>query len=244
MPTIRDFMSDIKATLGLGIDDAEWSDGALAYNVGLNIDLLKKQYLDRRMSRGDDRSVSQEISTFLLPIADETETGRRYFTMPAPVFELAHGGGIAFISYVRTDLPVNCAPQVARVQYSPTTWQELMLIEADPIQRPSKPRPRYIRGSRQRTYLFGQDADIQTLEVGLYLTFPPLTEVDIDQDIPLPAHLIEPLRRMTLQQGNWLMLQPQERLLNDGRANNVGERVPQAPRLISVNDSSQITGND
>jgi hypothetical protein len=171
MPTIRDFMSDIKATLGLGIDDAEWSDGALAYNVGLNIDLLKKQYLDRRMSRGDDRSVSQEISTFLLPIADETETGRRYFTMPAPVFELAHGGGIAFISYVRTDLPVNCAPQVARVQYSPTTWQELMLIEVDPIQRPSKPRPRYIRGSRQRTYLFGQDADIQTLEVGLYL--PP-----------------------------------------------------------------------
>lgn len=243
MPTIADFMADIKATLGLGIDDAEWSDGALAYNVGLCIDKLKQQDLSRQGRSGDEVRNQSELSTFLVPVLDDTAMARRYFELPGVVYDLPHDGGIGFIAYVRTDIPQNCPPQVARVQYSPTTWQELRLLYGDKIQQPSQARPRYIR-TRGRVYVFGQDPDISQLEVGLFLTFPPLTDIDIDQEIPLPAHLLEPLRRMVLQAGNWLMLQPQERYLNDGRANNVGATVPQAPRLISVNDPSQITGND
>ena len=234
--TIRDLMSDIKATLGLGIDDAEWSDGPLLYNIGLAIDKLQQQHIARQMSRGQYNTLTNEVSTFTVPVQTDTTYNRRYFTLPGPIYDLPFNGGIDYIAYFRNDIDINCTPQVALVQYEPMSWREFALLKEDPLQAPSPQYPRYIRSSDNNVYLFGQDPMITSVEVGLYLSFPELPTVNIDDKIPLPPALVFDLRRILLQMGNWLMLQPHERLLNDGRANNVGERVQPAPPLMSINN--------
>jgi len=235
MPTIADFMADIKETLGLNIDDAEWSDGALAYNIGLAIDHVKVQDLNRSSRRGDEVANMSEVSRFVVPLSTDDTYGMRYFDMPGPVYDLPHNGGIDHIAYYRLGLPANCPPQVARVQYSPTTWKLLPLIQHDPLQRPSEERPRYIR-ERNKTWVIGQSPQITSVQMGLYLSFPPLSNIDINEEINLAPQLLFNVRRMVLQSGNWLMLQPQERLLNDGRANNVGTETRPTPPIMSIND--------
>lgn len=240
MTTVRDLLSDIKATLGLGIDDAEWSDGSIVYNIGMAVDLLKHQELARQMRANDQERNMTHVSTFTVPLLTDPAYERRYFAMPGPVYNLPNNGGIEYIAYFRLGLPPNCPPQVARVQYSPTSWRELPMLYADPIQAPSPERPRYIR-TPTVTWLFGQDTQIATIEVGLYLSFSPITTIDIDADLDISPDMLFNVRRMVLQQGNWLMLQPHERLLNDGRANNVGQPPRPTPPIMSVNDPATTT---
>lgn len=233
--TIRDLLEDVKATLGLGIDDAEWDDGSIIYNIGVAYDKIKGQDLKRGSRSGESASDMTDVSTFLVPLLTDTTYNRRYFQMPGPAFDVPVNGGIEYLAYYRPDIPPNCPPEVARVQYQATTWRELALLYADPLQKPSPERPRFIRAPNQ-TWVFGQSPQVTQVELGLYLSFSPLDSIDLDAQLNLPVHRVFDLRRMVLAQGNWLMLQPQERLLNDGRANNIGEPVRPSPPQISVKD--------
>lgn len=239
MNTIRDLLEDVKATLGLNIDDAEWAEGAILYNIGLAYDKIKGQDLRRHLSTGARPGEMSDVSTFKVPVLTDPVYERQYFEMPGPLFDLPDNGGIAYMAYYRIGLPPNCPPEVARTRFYPTTWDELSLLYGDPLQAPNEDRPRYIRAP-ERTWLFGLSQLIEEVEVGLYLGFPDLDSINPNTELNLPAHRVFDLRRMVLAQGNWLMLQPQERLLNDGRANDVGQRPQPTPPAMSVNDPLMI----
>lgn len=238
---IGDFIDEIKLALGETIDDAMLDDGAIAYHTGLGINKLRKRFANRMVRGNDARGLMDFVSTFA-PITLETDAtlGYRYFTMPGEIYDLPNGRGIDYISYYKNDLPWNCPPQVARAQFDATTWREFRMLYADPIEAPSPERPRYIQDP-SRCYVFGVQPQVLTVQVGLVLAFDPLSIVDLDETIPLPPEAMYDLRRLVLGAGNWILLQPNERLSNDGRDFPVGQQKPQTQVPISVNDPIIVT---
>jgi hypothetical protein len=232
--TVGDFRDEIKLALGENIDDAIWSDLAIEYNIRLAANKLKKQALTKMYRANDMKSAVDMVSTVVLTLALDPNTDYRYVTPPTESFDLPQGQGINYASYYRLGLPPNCPPQVARAQFSITTWRELMLIYSDPLQRPSPQRPRFIPGDK-RVYVFGVDPQITQIQMGLYLALDT-DSIDPTDVIALPPETMFDLRRIVLMTGNWILLTPNERLQNDGRDVAINAPKQAAPQIVSVND--------
>ena len=112
-------------------------------------------------------------------------------------------------------------------------------------QRPQSDRPYFARARaktgetyKDRVYLFGVSTEIKHLLVGLYAA-PDYTEIDPDEDIGLPPHLLMPLKQMVIDLERWALQIPQERLKNDGRDFEPNQIV-RTERQMSLNNPIQL----
>ena len=241
--TIRDFRDELKMALGEGIDDAVWSDLAIEYNIRIAANKLKKQALQKMYAKNDMKGAVDYVTSAPYALALDATLEYRYATKPSGVFDLPQGSGINYISYYRPGLAANCPPQVAKAQFYSTTWRELPMLYADPLQAPSEKRPRYIV-ENDRVFIFGVNPLITQVQMGLYLAMDP-NSIDDTEEITLSPETLFDLRRMMLTVANWTILSPTERLLNDGRDRAAGEVRPSPPpQVLSVNDPILTTPND
>lgn len=241
--TLRWFIGELRVALGETIDDSLLSDRALVYYVSLCLNKVKEQEIARALRRNDSTQLQSYVHTFQnIPVLEDAVRDRRYVTLPTNVYGVRNGRGVDFVAYYRIGLGANCPPEVARVQFDATTWRELLDLyqSKDPIRMPSAVRPRYIQEDG-RLYLFGMEPQVKSLELGLLSSFDPATGLGMDEEVPVSPETLFDIRRMVLSLGSWVLLQPNERLLNDGRDWAVGERKPPAGPAISVNDPIMVT---
>lgn len=232
--TIADFRDELKLALGETIDDAIWSDLAIEYNTRLAVNKLMKQVLSKKHAANDMRSIVDMVSTVVLDLQFDATLEYRYIDLPGETFNLPNGLGINYASYYRLGLPANCPPQVAKAQFWITTWRELPLLSDDPLQAPSAQRPRFIP-TEDQVYFFGINPLITQVQMGLVMAMDPVG-LDDTEEIRLPAESMFDLRRMMLQTGNWVLMQPAERYTNEGTDFLPGQPKPPPPPAISVND--------
>lgn len=252
MPTYNGIVDDILDTLGYGHDDALRNRNAVLYNVILVANKLKAQQLSKNIKTGDHRSSTDMLSTYIVPIthnnvADDvvTDFDASYFDLPRSVYDVGNGGGINFVRYLRNDIPPNCTPALARTPFTQTTLASLNTIYDSAYQKPQSDRPYFCRAhipngsnTSDRVYLFGVPQSITHLHIGLFAA-ADFMEVDPDESIDLPDHLLHTAKKMLLEMESWLLQIPQERLKNDGRDLQQNQTVQTRP-IISVNDPSQF----
>lgn len=248
MPTYDQITDDIMVAMGYTHDDSLRNKEAVLYNVKLAVDKLKSQQLQKNKEVGDYRRNSDMVSTFIVPIthndvADEvvTDFDATYFDLPTAIYSLAHDGGVSFIRYLRNEIPFGCPPAVALTPFTGASLASIHTFYQSVYQRPQNSRPYFARAKarigeiyKDRVYLFGVPQDVKHLLVGLYAA-PDFTDIDPDEDIGLPPHLLLPLKQMIIDLERWALQIPQERLKNDGRHLEPNEIV-RTERQMSVNN--------
>lgn len=243
--TYGDLIDDILMTLGYTHDDALRHRAAVAYNMAIVIDRLKRQRIDKDMMSGmGSRGVTDVATTFILPIMQETYlNGRNYFTLPGDVYDIRVNGGVEYIAYANNS---NCDRALKGKRFTLCSPAEVHNLEGDAFQRPSPAVPYYYRARlnngvdtfSDRVWLLGPGATVEYVEVGLYLTIGDIEDIDPEAQIDLPADMVYLVKRMLLDMERWLLLVPQQRLKSDGRdfAPYQGSQPFQPPKEGSVND--------
>lgn len=237
--TLAQLTDDIMVSLGYVHDDALRSRIAVMGNVKMAVDKVRDQILTKAIKKGDDRSVSDMLSTYVVPVSYHENTTAldfdyRYFVLPVDLYSLPHDGGVAFIRYNRNTLPENCIPQLARVTFTGTTMASLSALYHSAYQSPGPSRPYYAR-DKDRVYVFGVDPAIKTVLVGLYAPLPDFETIDPDEPIKLPSESFSDVKRLVLEAERWVLQVPQQRLHNDGRDFEPNQAVRTEP-VVSVND--------
>ena len=252
MPTYDQITDDIMVAMGYTHDDSLRNKEAVLYNVKIAVDKLKNQQLQKNKDVGDYRRNSDMVSTFIVPIthndvADNviTDFDSSYFDLPTAIYSLDHDGGVSFIRYLRNEIPFGCPPAVALTPFTGASLASIHTFYQSAYQRPQNNRPYFARAKakvgenlKDRVYLFGVSQDVKHLLVGLYAA-PDFTEIDPDEDIGLPPHLLMPLKQMIIDLERWALQIPQERLKNDGRHLEPNEIV-RTERQMSLNNPIQL----
>ena len=235
---LRHIVSDIVEELNQSIDDAKVTDVQVAYwTIILGNNLLGKHI--KKRSSGAFMTTFPEIPVLEADVpGDNLPRYRKYFDLPACIFDFNDDKGIVYISYsVDEELPDDPAP-ITQVLFERTTPTQLRrLYNSDnPYLKPDEKSPRWYR-SGEKIFLLGVDCiDIDNVEVGLHLTIPPVTEIDLDADFPFPEETIAPLKMQILSMGRFSLQIPKERT-NDGDDAIEPGTVPTS-KLTSVNEIS------
>lgn len=252
MPSLNDIANDIAHEMGFDHDDALRNKEAIMYNVHLGILKLNKQTIASSLDTGDQLSVSNMVSTYIVPVVQNdiadgvvTDWDSVYFDMPEQVYSLSGGSGINAVRYLRNDIPMNCPPAFALTPFTKTTLAALPTIYGSAYQKPRSDRPyvataRAITGTgvKNRVYIFGVDSSITHLLVALF-AIPDFTTLDPDAPVDLPVEKLMALKKMVMELESWALQIPQERLANNGRDFEPGEVVRTRP-IRSVNSPDEI----
>ena len=233
--------------MGFDHDDALRNKGAVIYNAILVRNKLQRENLNKHGKVGDSLSMSDSLSTYIVPVihrdvGDDVVNNwdASYFDLPTPIMDLDNGGGLNMVRYLRNDLPQGCPPAVARNPFSMTTLSGVSVVYGSKYQAPSPAQPYVARakaGNADRVYLFGVPASVKQLLVGLY-TSADFMDVDPDDDVNLPDNLLLTMKKLLLEMESWSLQIPQERLQNTGRDFEPNQTVSTRP-IISVNHPSQ-----
>jgi hypothetical protein len=245
--TYADITDDLIATLGQGIDDAVLDPAWVMHNVIICADRLKKQRLEKELRSGQgSRGSTDQLTKFLVPVSQETYLNdRNYFSLPSEIYDIKLNGGIEYIVYHRDG---GCKDNLVGRHFTLSTPSEIDTLNGSFMQRPSETYPYYFRSRlndgtsvyTDRVWLIGVTPQIESVEVGLYLTLGNIEDNDPDEEVDLPADMIYLLKRMVMDVSRWKLLTPQEQLKNDGR--HYDQQPFQPPQGTSINDPVNNTG--
>ena len=234
--------------MGFTHDDALRHRGAILYNAVIIANKLKNQQIKKHERVGDSLGTADMVSTIIVPVTHNdvddnivTDFDSSYFDLPTPVMDMDNGGGINMVRYLRNNLPPNCPPAVARTPFTQTTLSAVYNLYKSAYQAPRADRPYFARnkaGSIDRAYLFGVPSGITHLLVSIYAA-ADFTSVSFDDEVDLPAHMFQSMKKLILELEAWMLQIPQERNQNDGIDFQPGQVVQTRP-IISVNDPSQF----
>ena len=248
MPTWGQVVDDIAVAMGFTHDDALRHRGAILYNAVIIANKLKNQQIKKHEKTGDAMGISYMVSTIIVPVThvdvDDnvvTDFDASYFDLPVPIMDLDYGNGINMVRYLRNNLPPNCPPAVARTPFTQTTLPAVYNLYKSAYQAPRADRPYFARnkaGSIDRAYLFGVPAGVTHLLLSIYAA-ADFTSVSFDDEVDLPQHLFQSMKKLILELESWMLQIPQERLGNDGRDFQPGQVVQTRP-IISVNAPEQF----
>jgi len=231
---LRHIVDDIEVDLKQNFDDQQITKAQIAYWTIIVANRLRSQHIEKRSS-GAFLTTFAEIPVLVSDVVgDNLVRYRKYFDLPDCIYDFNEDKGIAYISYsVDPELPDDLPP-LTQVNFARTTPAALKSIYMNPDTKPDEKNPYFYRSSG-RIYLLGLDCiDIDYVEVGLYLTIDPVTEIDLDEDFEFPEELLSVLKRQVLDMGRFALLIPNERI-NDGNDSTPSNRVP-TNKLVSVND--------
>lgn len=231
---LRHIVNDITVDLRQIFDDKRVIPSQIAYWVILVGNRLKSQHI-KKMSSGAFLTTFAEIPLEVSDVpGDNLVRYRNYFDLPDCIYDFNNDRAIEYISYsVVPELP-NELPPLTNVVFGRTTPSALKSLYANPYTKPSVKTPYFYR-SKNRIYVLGLECvKVQSLEVGLYLTLDPVTEIDLDADFEFPEELLFVLKKQVLDMGRFALLMPQERV-NDGDDDTNPNQVP-TNKITSVND--------
>ncbi len=234
---LRHIVDDIAEDLKQTLDDKTIQNTQIAYWVLLIGNRLLSQHIGKRDS-GSFLSVydgvpveKQQTSKLPNEIKD-----RKYIRLPRTIYDYDMDGGIEYISYCLEEAQEGCPPPFTNVTFDRTTPGKSQRLYFSKYETPSPSSP-YFYVVHDYVYLLGIECvDIKSLEIGIYSTLDPITEIDLDAPFPFPDALLIVLKRQVLDLGRFALMIPEEKK-NDG-TNQVSGNVP-TNKLVSVNELSE-----
>jgi hypothetical protein len=238
---LRHFADDILSTLKQTMDDKKISMAQVVYWTSVVGNQLKAKHIQNRSS-GAFLSTFTELP--VLPSIPSSNSNviqnRKAIFLPSTIYDFDGDRGIEYISYESTGAP-GMPPKYTRVSFTRTTQKKSRILYFSKYETPSPSNPFYIR-MRDYVVLLGiEQTDVPTLEVGLYVAFDPLTQIDIDQPMDFPDELLHVLKRQVLDLGRFSLQMPEERK-NDGDASANTTQVP-VQKITSVQEQNQANAD-
>ena len=178
---------------------------------------LKYQHIDKQLKKGS--WISGKYLNIFTDIPINTPTvntnpnlvaGRKYIQLPADVMDLEYENGVEYISY---DMgKAGCGqPPFTMVTFSPTTPGQAQNLYGDPYTSPSPKNPYFYR-VKDILYLLGlENVNVKELEIGIYTYANPQLICNLDDEVEIPEHLLEQLKRTVMDLGVFSLKIPSER---------------------------------
>lgn len=233
--TLRVVVDEILTTIKQTYDDKDVSKAQAAYWTIVVANTMKGQHISKRSS-------GAFLTTFsgvpvLQASADSNPNvikGRKYFELPANIFDFDNDGGVEYIAY--DDPNDECGLQLLKGQITRTTPSELEWLNLNAYTRPSPKNPYWYR-TGDLIYLRGiENVPVKFVEIGIYMTIDPLEKIDIDAPFEFPQELLEALKRRVVDLARFSFLfNSQADTVNDG--SNSAE-TSNIAKVASVNDQN------
>ncbi|RLI49125.1 hypothetical protein DRO61_05540 [Candidatus Bathyarchaeota archaeon] len=233
---LRYVVDDISKDLKQVADDKKIERAQVAYWVLMVGNRLKSQHIQKRDSGMFLHTyVGVPVEKVASSSNPNTVEGRKRIKLPASIFDFNKDRGIDYISYWIDD-EVDCPPEFTNKTFTRTTPKTSAILYMDEYTKPSPSNPYWYLTGMEYVYFLGiEKVDVESIEIGLYSTFDPLTEIDLDAPFDFPEELLNVLKRQVLDLGRFVLQIPEERR-NDGVSTTPAENIP-TQKLISVNDS-------
>lgn len=235
---LRHIVDDIAVDLGQIVDDKKVQTSQIAFWVTLVGNRLKSQHIGKRDS-GAFLSTFDNIPVQSVSVSDNPNEikNRKFFILPKTIYDYDRDGGIEYISYCLDFDAPNCPPAFTNTTFNRTTPGKSRRLYFSEYEKPSPSNPYFYR-VQDHIYLLGIECvEIDSIEIGIYASLDPLTDIDLDAPFEFPEELMIILKRQVLDLGRWALLMPKERL-NDGNDDTDKGTIP-TNKLVSVNELSE-----
>lgn len=167
--------------------------------------------------------------------------GRKYIKLPSTIFDYNRDGGIEYVSYYVEDEIESCHPPFVNQIFNRTTPSEAQRLFYTKYETPSPKNPYFYRVG-DYLYLLGIECvPAERIEIGVYSTLKPVTDISLDDDFEFPEELLIQLKRQVLDLGRFVMIIPEDRV-ND--ASNVQGGAMPTNKIVSVNELNEDTPNN
>lgn len=240
MTTYRHIVDELHESLEQTIDDPKLTKSHVAYWVIMMGNRLKMQHISKRDS-GAYLHIFPNVPVESHSANSEDEVkGRKYILLPRQVYDYDLDKGVSYISYYLEDDIPECPPRFTHQTFYRTTPAKAARTYYNPYEAPRPSHPFFYRNSDHIYFLGLEKVPVKTVEIGIYSTIPPVTDINLDDPIDFPEELIAVLQRQVLDLGRFSMMLPQD-LVNEGR-NNLGNANVPEQKITSVNDISSEEG--
>lgn len=225
MATYRTVTDDLLVILKQHFDDREITFAQALWWVILAADRLKMLHIAKRES-------GAFMTTFVVDTQGDADLNdRRFISLPAQIYDMDLDAGVDYMAYFVQGEDKH----LTRIQFYRTSPAQARSQSGNPDRKPSPRNPHYYREGN-RLYLLGVTSDVEKVEIGLFLTLPDITAVDIDQEIPFPAELMLILQRNVMEIGRWALTLPAAKLNNTASERNQPVLPTDPGKTVSVND--------
>jgi len=236
---LRHFVDDIAKDLSQVFDDRKVTKVSIAHAAIMLGDNIKAQHIKKRSS-GAFMTSFDDVTIQISETSGDNLVKRRYFfELPQCIYDFNMDKGIDYIAYSAHPDLKGLRPPIYNQVFTRTTPSSIPRLMMNGYEKPDIKNPYFYR-SKEKVYLLGLDCidpeDIK-LEMGLYTTLKPVTEIDLDAPFDFPEETLAILKRQVLDMSRFALLVPQERV-NDG-ADNVNEKGVPTSKISSVNDIKQ-----
>ena len=234
---LRFVVDDIAKDLKQTFDDKQITKPQIAYWVLMVGNRLKSQHIQKRDSGAFLQTFANiPIETVATTVNPNTIAGRKRIILPRCIYDYHLDSGIKYLSYwVEEDIWEQCPPRFTKVNFTRTApghAAERLCFDKDELPSPSNP---YFWRTGDSIYFLGiEKVPVKAVEIGIFATLDPLTEIKLDEPFDFPDELLIILKRQVLDLGRFVLQVPEERQ-NDGENIILPQTVP-TQKLVSVND--------
>jgi len=235
---LRYVVDDIAKDLKQVFDDKIIEKAQIAYWVLLVANRLKSQHI----SKIDSGAYIHAFTGIPIQIVSSGNNpndiaGRKRIVLPEAIYDYDNDGGIEYISY--WDEEAVSVDYIHPPEFTNRTFIRTKPIETERLymnefEKPSPRNPYFYRLGTYIYFLGIERVDVQTVEIGIYSTFDPLTDIDLDAKFEFPEELLLILKRQVLDLGRFALKIPEDRK-NDGE-DTTDVRAVSEQKLVSVND--------
>jgi hypothetical protein len=232
---LRYIIDDAIVSLKQTIDDAEISRPTIAFWVINIANRLKALHIDKRDS-GAMLTTFPKVPVVTASNSQFHPDGRKYFTLPASIFDFDKDNAIHYIAY-ESDGGPNCPPRFTQVRFQRTNPASSRRLYWNPYEKPSPSNPYFYRTLDDVVLLGVENIKIKSVEIGVYAAIQQVTNIDEDMPIELPEELIMLLQRQILDLGRFVLNVPEDKR-NDG--DEIASQGIASGKMVSVqSDNTQ-----
>lgn len=205
--TFRFVIQDILSSLKQIGDDRDIQPSHVVYWVQVVANRLRKLHFNKH----DTGAFVTSFSTVTIQ-TDTTLKDRKFIDLPATIYDLDNEKAVKYITYNFKTGECCSGPNFSQVFFQPTTHAKSHILHKSKFSIPTPKRPYFYR-SLERLYFLGLECvDVSDVEVGLFTSLDPTKVCDLDEEVQLPDDLVQVLTFEVLNLGNFMKLQPKERI--------------------------------
>lgn len=221
----REIVYDILSDLQQVYDDKKITEYHVLYWVTFVANAMIKGHLDNEYARTGQKS-GQYLTVFENIPVKTSEWQTKYIEVPGVFVDMDFQRGIEYITYGPKSSQQN--PNFFNVVFSLTTPARARMLNAS-HEKPAPDNPYYYVVGGKILFLGIGKIDVPDIEMGLYLGLDPRKITDLDEECPLPVHLVEQLKYKIVNLGRFVMSIPADNV-NDGKDTNV---TPQPKQQVN-----------
>ena len=205
MGTYRILIADVKKTHGEAFTDSKITSTQVLWFTLVAANRLRKD-------SGIKSGTGMYLNTFSpVPVLlDIAMKNRQYIELPASIFNIEHDRAVEVLTY-NEDTCCCSGPNFAQVFFQPTTKIKSWILYLLPYTKPTTKNPYFYREGNRLYFLGTECITIKDVEIQLFTSLDPLTEVNIDDTIGLADELILQLRATVIDMCKYAYLFPSER---------------------------------